>query len=315
MNIKKYLLILAMLITVPSVMAVDSFTLGVNAYNHGQFKQAQSYLNTALSQNPNSVNIRYWLCLALVKNHDLDNARANYKFIISQSPNSIEAGYSRQGLRMLDEYVAKNSSLSLKYQDDNYIKNMYRDGVLYRWKPGSINVYIQPGPNQALAKKAFSEWESKTSQAVPFVFVDSPTYAKIKVSFVDKLNKNSYNGTFQAGNCSYVFDGKYMGGATLSILTVSPSGQPMTQTALYNVLLHEIGHSIGLLGHSTNPSDAMCTAEKRIGSGLSKRDVNSATTLYKGYLNYDNTTLNDAKINEYKALRLEFRLILSHGLI
>lgn len=300
MNIKKYLLILVLLVVTPCSLAADTFTLGVNAYKSGQFSQAQSYLNSAVSQNPNNINIRYWFCLALVKNHDLDSARTNYNFIIRQSPNSQEAGYSRQGLRMIDEYVSKNSTLSLKYQDDNYIKNMYRDGILYRWKPGSINVYIQPGPNQALAKKAFSEWESKTSQVVPFVFIDNPTYAKIKVFFVDKLNKSSYNGAFEAGNCSYQFQGNYMAGATLNILTVSPNGQKITNSALYNVLLHEIGHSIGLLGHSTNPSDAMCTAERRIGSGLSKRDINSATTLYRGYLNYDKSTLANAKINEYK---------------
>lgn len=300
MNFKRCLLVLVLLVATPIAFAADMFTLGVNAYNAKQYVQAQRYFNTAVSQNPNNINIRYWYCLSLVKNRDFDNARANYKFIIAQSPNSQEAGYSRQGLGLLDAYAAKNPSLSLKYQDENYIKNMYRDGVLYRWKPGSIKVYIQPGPNQSIAKRAFNEWENKTSQAVSFIFVDSPTYAKIKVSFVDKLNKNTYDGTFQAGNCSYEFQGKYMAGAKLSILTVSPRGQKMTPDALYGVLLHEIGHSIGLLGHSTNPADVMCTAEKRIGNGLSKRDINSAITLYRGYQKYDGSTLTNAKINEYK---------------
>lgn len=300
MNIKKYLLILILLVITPCSFAADMFTLGVNAYNSKQFPQAKSYFASAVSQSPNNINIRYWYCLALVKNNELDTARTNYQYIISQAPNSQEARYSRQGLTILDDYISKNASLSLKYQDDNYIKNMYRGGILYRWKPGSINVYIQPGLNQALAKRAFDEWEYKTSQAVSFVFVDSPTYAKIKVSFVDKLNKNVYDGSFQAGNCSYEFQGKYMGGATLSILTVSPNGQKLSQNTLYMVLLHEIGHSIGLLGHSTNPSDVMCTAAKRIGTGLSKRDINSATTLYRGYQQYDNSTLSNAKINEYK---------------
>lgn len=300
MNIKKYLLILVLLISTPCSFAADMFSLGVNAYNSKQYAQAQSYLYSAVSQSPNNINIRYWYCLALVKNNELDTAKTNYKYIIAQSPNSQEARYSRQGLSILDDYISKNSSLLLKYQDDNYIKNMYRNGVLYRWKPGSINVYIQPGSNQVIAKRAFSEWESKTSQAVSFVFVDSPTYAKIKVSFVDKLNKNVYDDKFQAGNCSYEFQGKYMGGATLSILTVAPNGQKMPPSALYVVLLHEIGHSIGLLGHSTNPSDVMCTAAKRIGTGLSKRDINSAIALYRGYQSYDNSTLSNAKINEYK---------------
>lgn len=301
MGLKKYLVILIFLIVAPYSLAADVFMLGVNAYNNGQFSQAKSYFNTAVSQNPNNIAIRYWYCQALVKTNRLDEARTNYKFIITQSPNSQEAKYSRQGLAILDNYVSKNTSLSLKYQDDNYIKNMYRDGILYRWKPGSINVYIQPGVNQTIAKNAFREWESKTSQAVSFVFVDSPTYAKIKVSFVEKLNKNVFDGVFQAGNCSYEFQGKYMNGATLSILTVAPNGQKLSSNVLYGTLLHEIGHAIGLLGHSTNPSDVMCTAEKRLGNGLSKRDINSAIMLYRGYLNYDKNTLNNAKINEYKA--------------
>ncbi len=280
--------------------ALDYFKSGVSAYNNGQYKESLSYLYTASAQYPNSVNIRYWYCLALIKNGEVDLARTNYKKIISQSPESQEAKYARIGLKSLEEKLSSDPSLALKHQDQDYIKNMYRNGILYRWPPSAVKVYVAPNINQALAKKAFSEWEKKTSQVITFVFVENPSYAKVHVSFVDKLNKDSFDKTFQAGNCHYEFSGKYISSANIKILTVAPNGQKIPSDVLYATLLHEIGHSIGLLGHSTNPNDVMATASRNVVTSLSQRDVNTAIKLYKSYQTYDQNTLSGAKVNEFK---------------
>lgn len=295
---KKILLVLSLFVFQNIAFGADSFSLGVSSYKSGNFVLAERYFQAAVNQNPSNLNARYWYSQALIKNKDITTAKQQYQYIIKQSPNSTVGKYSRQGLELLNSQIKSNSSMSYQYGEDNYIKNAYRGGALYRLPPGSVKVYIQPGPYKDVAISAFNEWQDKTGRVVTFLFSQSPQYAKINVSFVEKIDKANYDGKFEAGNCHYEFSDKYVSKATVKILTVLPNGQKMSQTLMKTTLLHEIGHAIGIAGHSTNPADIMSTATNRMNYSLTARDINTAKILYRGYPKKDLVAINDSKINE-----------------
>jgi hypothetical protein len=63
-----------------------------------------------------------------------------------------------------------------------------------------------------------------------------------------------------------------------SALNARPPSQRMF--VLRNIIEHELGHAIGLLGHSPNPDDLMC-AKTDENSKLSSRDLNTVRKLYR----------------------------------
>lgn len=299
-NMKKLIFVLSLFLFTNCAYSADSFVQGVNAYNNKQYVAAERYFAAAVSQHPNDVNIRYWYCQALIRNKDISKAKENYQVIIKQSPNSQTGKYARQGLELLEKQIKTNTSMNYQYGENDYLKSAYKNNKLYRFKPGAIKVYIPQNANRNLTMQAFNEWQNKTSKAVSFIFVQDPRYANINVNFVDKINTKSYNNAFEAGNCTPTYEGDYITHADMKILTVDKNGNKMPSQLLYNIILHETGHAIGLLGHSTNPADIMSTASGRVNTQLSARDIRTAQLLYKGYVKKDETAIFDAKIAELR---------------
>ena len=79
----------------------------------------------------------------------------------------------------------------------------------------------------------------------------------------------------------------YISRVDITFLTVSANLPPLSTTYskedIRETALHEIGHALGLAGHSLNPNDVMYFAsasiERKI-SELSSRDKNTIRKLY-----------------------------------
>lgn len=140
-----------------------------------------------------------------------------------------------------------------------------------RWNTRPIKVYI-PGDSykSQLMKNAFLQWQERTFSAVWFNFVsyDKRDTADITVHFVEK---NTKCGSLSAIGCTHLnvnHDGFFTHNdiyiASKSIFQlVGDDGTVATKTTeipseqVYRVMLHEIGHAIGIAQHSTNPNSIM----------------------------------------------------------
>lgn len=59
----------------------------------------------------------------------------------------------------------------------------------------------------------------------------------------------------------------------------SKNGKPFAQNKIYGILLHEIGHVLGIAGHSPNDSDLMSAYSETI--TISARDIATLNKIYQ----------------------------------
>ena len=149
-----------------------------------------------------------------------------------------------------------------------------------KWRVMPINVWIQSGNYKASAKKAFTEWQTKTQGLVRFYFVENPKNAQIKVSFADDISQTASGDALGITNLAIV-GGKYINSAEMNIKVTTKSGAKQSPAQVYSVVLHEVGHALGIRGHSHNRYDVMYPSDDNYRNVLSNRDINTVKQIYK----------------------------------
>ena len=142
------------------------------------------------------------------------------------------------------------------------------------WENMPVKVYIEENPKEYIMKKAFNKWKSASNGVVSFVFVDSPSEADINVEFTDELNGKA------VGLCSYggVVNGYFTKNTIYLARSESTFNRVLTTNEYYRIMLHEIGHAIGL-PHSDNVSSIMKPTTTQILT-ITKDDLKELRELY-----------------------------------
>ena len=140
-----------------------------------------------------------------------------------------------------------------------------------RWDKRPIKVYIPGNSYQSkIMKNAFMQWQTRTNSAVWFNFLNdgSKNEADITVYFVESDTKC---GNLSAIGCAhnrwdsnnfYTHIDLYIASKSVQRLvgddgTVATKKTLIPSPQLYRVMLHEIGHAIGIQQHSNNPNSIM----------------------------------------------------------
>ena len=183
---------------------------------------------------------------------------------------------------------------------NNYIEQAPSDKGIVRWSiekfPLKIalvnqsNVEIPEYYNNEVYR-AFSQWEV-SSQILKFSSTNNANDADILVKF-ENLPSDVCNGN----DCKYVvgfttpsIKNNILKKMTITLYTKDPNGNYFSDKELYNTILHEAGHALGIMGHSYSSDDLMYMATE--GSNfytpyrssfqyLSSQDINTIKLLYK----------------------------------
>lgn len=272
----------------------------------GQPAAAIQELQIAITLNP--MLAPSWLTLGGLyqSTGQLDKAIESYKVFLQRFPTDRDAKKIAGLVTGLEGELVRQQALhgqtgqQPRPTDNDYFVEVTREGLI-RWNQESmpLRVFITSGdgifgykPQFAeLMKQSFLSWSEASAGLVSFAFVDNPEQAHIVCLWSSDPVK--FKNIAESGHA--VLDSSTKRGlvkGTITILTVPLVEQvPVTDNRMRRTCLHEIGHVLGLAGHTSNPADAMfhTIGVEDTWKDLSARDANTIQRLYSRSLSATGT--------------------------
>lgn len=161
----------------------------------------------------------------------------------------------------------------------------YADSVkLLRWTVFPLRIYFKRDANysaarQALAVQGFNRWVGATgSNGFTYNIVTTQAASNVTVDFYDF--KGGPGDTLGTTVVSYFEESRTISSADIMIgITGSESNDLLTAT-------HEMGHCLGIFGHSPNQTDLMYFEGNEASGGvITPLDLNTVLTAYCGDFN------------------------------
>lgn len=307
--------------------AFDYFVAGKKAFYSKDYKNAKMYFEYALKDNPNNVNYRYYYAQSLIYLYKLDDAQKEYERIIEISPSSNAAKLSFKGIANINSYLLKQRtynlqgySLKLSLKDkikgellqgigDNYIDIVPDNGNIIRWTldkqlrlyfDGSTIPGFQPEYIDAV-KEAFDTWLVHLNGRLTYEIVEDSKKADIVVLFMPIISVQTDkegNSGFISGLATPHPENNILKFVDIKFATMKPNQKPFTRTEIFDTALHEAGHALGIMGHSSNEKDIMYpiadSKKKQLMLSLSPRDIDTLKLLYR--LDPDISNFDSGKI-------------------
>jgi len=166
-----------------------------------------------------------------------------------------------------------------------------KNGLLCRWPDGAMPIHVYIAPFTWYEKK--KQQESMTYRQMVLDSLNAwQRVAKGKVRFliVDSLNNSQIDFKWRRvdrkslGHCTYEIDDKcrlFSASIQIGISDGLLHAEYQDAGEVQHTILHEIGHALGLSGHSDEPDDIMYVPHQYGVHTLSPRDVETLHWLYK----------------------------------
>ncbi len=271
--------------------------LGLALARLGKIDEASEQFQLAIIDNKELTQPRLNLASLYQCSGNLSEAVSTYEEFLKDFPENKEAESVQQRVDLLRKEIDLRLKAShaaggnvYKVAADYYI-DATAGKVPKRWAAARmpLRVCIFAGDAAAgyrsqfgeLLKRSFVEWEKQSAGKVKFVFIGKASKADIVCEWTDdptRMESPAENGEAEV-KCLLSGITK----ARIILLLNDASAFPLTDNLVRTLCLHEIGHSLGLLGHSARPEDIMfCTAplvdrEQH----LSRRDINTLRRVYQ----------------------------------
>jgi tetratricopeptide (TPR) repeat protein len=268
--------------------------LAITLAREGKTQEAVDQFQMAIVGNPQSMSPRMNLASLYQTTGQLKEALKAYEQVVQDFPQSNQLAAVQERIKLLRKEIDKEAHAGAhddnRYDASNYFGNI-ADGGVKRWSGSAmpLKVFVSSGEGlngyrpdyQSILEQSFREWEKSSQGKVRFEFCSSPGQADINCEWVD--NPQKLESSAEGGEAEVRCLGSAICKAHI-VLSVIDAGSafPLTGNLVRILCLHEVGHSLGLLGHSGRPQDIMfCTSpiidkERHVSSA----DVNTLNVLY-----------------------------------
>ncbi|MBY0403400.1 MAG: tetratricopeptide repeat protein [Cyanobacteria bacterium] len=275
----------------------DAFSSGMSAYKSSDYKTAFQFLKKAYQADPQNPRIVFYMGLSLSQMGQYQQAREAFdqvgKMLPPDDPLAVKA---RTNMAVITQaHMTANgeggkasqvAALAKSKNNNNYLAYAIPNGKIVHWDNTSmpIKVYINDGSNvpgwnpdmRQLFISAMNTWQSATRNKVRFAV----TYSKEKADIVVRWKRNfSHN---KIGENAFQSSGNTIVRSDVEVATYAgENAPPLSYPELSRTMVHELGHAIGIQGHSPYPQDIMYWMVNDAQSGLTSRDIATMSILYK----------------------------------
>lgn len=280
--------------------------IGKELYRQGNFKDAYPNLKIAVFFSRKNPDARYYYVQTLLSLRPTIQIQKDL-FKISQANLSDSADL------IADRQLSKWKNQISYTIGQNYIEQVPFDNKIMRWDRAKfpLRVYIKnnstvaPAYYQAEIKKAFLQWQKSSGKLVSFAFVDNEQDSDIDVS----INSSNDMKKCTEAECKYTvafttprINGDLLKRMDIAFYDSNNLGQPFSQREIYSTALHEIGHALGIMGHSYDKGNLMYmeSGQGKIFENvrsdfqlISQTDLNTLNLLYKLIPDITNTHLSE----------------------
>jgi len=248
-----------------------------------QFDEAKQHLLRAMQLNKSDPQTWEDLGFLYCEEGKFAKAADAYERFLVMKPRYSNAASIKDLIsRLKEESKAAQSKESPDYFDFLVNKQIWRTERM------PIKVAIENGSGlknykdeyQIFAHDAFLQWSKSSNEKINFEFVNNPDAADITLKFID--DPNSLANTSENGDNEISASGTNLEHVDITILTVASGNRMLNSNAIKSVILHEIGHAIGL-DHSANPKDVMfgfASSNRLFLASISERDASTLRRLY-----------------------------------
>ncbi len=234
------------------------------------------------------------------------DAIAWFQKYLNQEPNAPDRSTIQNMIAKLQE---KGTQSTANPHDADYMDSIVENGRLYRWPPARLplKVFVDSAASVPNFREAYrnalleslSAWALASQNKVTFVLVPDSRYADISCDWTNNPYEVRQSGSdVEQGVCFMQalvnkrsrFDSA-IDRANLRILTIDrETSKPISDDDMKKTCLHELGHALGLRGHSNNNHDIMFfSVSPTVWPILSKRDKATLLRLYETYPQRGNT--------------------------
>jgi predicted Zn-dependent protease len=286
------------------------FTLAESCYQLGNNQEAIKHYQLALKYSTGNNTSIFWnIALAYMNMSDYDQASAWAKKLLSKNPSAEMRKRAERFLADISEQqnIQKDAGLHLDATSTtgggDYLAYLQANKDINRWPREKlpIKVFIEddrhvPGFKTVYVSiflECLEAWTKASKNHLSFQIVNSLEQADLNLIFTANVNDIAQKPGMVptelglATTTAYQGDGPYgtIEKSKIQILThESSSNKSLSEDQVKRVCLHEIGHALGLSGHSPNDSDIMHFAMSyRQLPALTKQDKQTIARLYQDY--------------------------------
>lgn len=262
---------------IPSVSKPEYAPQCAEHMKYKKFDAAAVCYKKALANDKTNPELMFFLAFSLFQNKEYSGAIFYTDFITRNFPKSKFA----QPALKLNTLARNTRNQKTKLQNEDADDYFNEIDFPSRWIKTPIFVWVEHTDNNANLKNAFYTWQSALYPLISFQMVNKKEDANIIVVFGNPPSKCSSN---DAVGCTlpygYTRNPKWISKAEIYITRFTRYGDRLSDNDIYGILVHEIGHAIGLIGHSKNKSDVMYPSTDNYNLRPTRRDINTVKKIY-----------------------------------
>ncbi len=262
-------------------------SLGVCQARAGLSDDAIASFRKALSLNPELPDSLWGLGATLQSAGRTAEAVTEFKAFLAKYPSNARASQAKAIIAMLGN---SNGNAVTTHNPDDYFDEAIGTNPI-RWATDNIPIKIFVNNGEKVhgyhasylneLHTALKDWEDASQGKVKFVQVDSPEKASIRFSWSD--NPSDVSNAAEGGEALLRPLGNTMAAVKLTVLTIDiDQGIHLNDQLIRYICTHELGHALGIAGHSPSPKDIMYSSlpldYERL--KISDRDAKTLQKLY-----------------------------------